>query len=42
MEDIDIAKEKIYTVGFLDIDIDVNLDLFAEIKRLMCSIPPPL
>ena len=34
MQDINIAKEKIETVGFLDIDIDVNLDLFAEIKRL--------
>jgi quinolinate synthase len=34
MEDINIAKEKIETVGFLDIDIDVNLDLFTEIKRL--------
>jgi len=31
---IDIAKEKISEVGFLDIDIDVNLDLFAEIERL--------
>src|SRR6202012_3773741 len=34
MEDINIAKEKIEKVGFLDIDIDVNLDLFAEIKKL--------
>jgi len=34
MQDINIAKEKIETIGFLDIDINVNLDLFAEIKRL--------
>jgi quinolinate synthase len=34
MQDINIAKEKINSVGFLDIDIDVNLDLFAEIKKL--------
>jgi quinolinate synthase len=34
MEDINIAKEKIESVGFLDIDVDIHLDLFAEIKRL--------
>src|SRR5580698_795912 len=34
MQDINIAKEKIESVGFLDIDIDVNLDLFIEIDRL--------
>src|SRR6187551_3196113 len=34
MVDINSAKSKIETAGFLDIDIDVNLDLFAEIERL--------
>ena len=36
MEDINIAKAKssLEKKGFLDIDIDVNLDLFAEIERL--------
>ena len=34
MTDINNAKNKILTAGFLDIDIDVNLDLFAEIERL--------
>ncbi len=31
---IDVTKHNIEKKGFLDIDIDVNLDLFAEIKRL--------
>ena len=31
---IDAAKKNIEKKGFLDIDIDVNLDLFAEIERL--------
>jgi len=36
MADINIAEAKanIESKGFLDIDIDVNLDLFAEIERL--------
>lgn len=36
MTDINIAEAKanLETKGFLDIDIDVNLDLFAEIERL--------
>ncbi len=36
MEDINIAEAKrnINKKGFLDIDIDVNLDLFKEIERL--------
>jgi len=34
MSDINSAKAKIETAGFLDIDIDANLDLFAEIERL--------
>ncbi|MEO6719943.1 MAG: quinolinate synthase NadA [Ferruginibacter sp.] len=34
MTDINIAKSNIETAGFMDIDIDVNLDLFAEIERL--------
>jgi quinolinate synthase len=34
MKDINIAKSSILDRGFLDIDIDVNLDLFAEIERL--------
>jgi quinolinate synthase len=34
MTDINIAKSKIESVGFLDMDIDVNIDLFAEIERL--------
>jgi quinolinate synthase len=34
MADINIAKVNIETKGFLDIDIDVNIDLFAEIERL--------
>lgn len=31
---IDEAKKNVERVGFLDIDIDVRLDLFREIKRL--------
>jgi len=31
---INIAKEKIFEKGFLDIEVDVHLDLFAEIDRL--------
>jgi quinolinate synthase len=34
MRDINTAKTNIETNGFLDIDIDVNLDLFAEIEKL--------
>src|SRR6476646_11462008 len=34
MPDINTAKKNIEATGFLDIDIDVNLDLFAEIERL--------
>ncbi|MEO6730100.1 MAG: quinolinate synthase NadA [Ferruginibacter sp.] len=34
MTDINTAKSNIQSAGFLDIDIDVNLDLFAEIERL--------
>lgn len=34
MPDINTAKKSIEATGFLDIDIDVNLDLFAEIERL--------
>ena len=36
MADIHIqaAKNNLEKKGFLDIDIDVNLDLFAEIERL--------
>jgi quinolinate synthase len=34
MTDINTAKSKIETKGFLDIEIDVNLDLFAEIEKL--------
>jgi quinolinate synthase len=28
------AKEKIETVGFLDVEVDASIDLFAEIERL--------
>src|SRR6476469_2279391 len=31
---IEVAKKNIKQKGFLDIEIDVNLDLFAEIERL--------
>ena len=34
MTDINTAKSNIETTGFLDVDIDVNIDLFAEIERL--------
>src|SRR6186713_2656781 len=34
MTDINTAKANLETAGFLDIDIDVNIDLFAEIERL--------
>jgi quinolinate synthase len=34
MTDINTAKSNIESAGFLDIDIDVNIDLFAEIERL--------
>ena len=34
MTDINTAKSNIEKTGFLDIDIDVNIDLFAEIERL--------
>ncbi len=34
MIDINTAKSKIESAGFLDLDIDVNIDLFAEIERL--------
>src|SRR6188472_3249321 len=34
MTDINTAKNNIGHVGYLDIDIDVNIDLFAEIERL--------
>ena len=31
---IEAAKKNLFQKGFLDIDIDINLDLFAEIERL--------
>jgi quinolinate synthase len=31
---IEVAKNKIEEVGFLDVDIDASIDLFAEIERL--------
>src|SRR6201994_1678772 len=34
MADINTAKTNIESKGFLDIDIDVNIDLFAEIEKL--------
>jgi quinolinate synthase len=34
MRDINTAKANLETSGFLDIDIDVNLDLFAEIEQI--------
>ena len=34
MVDINIAKQGIESKGFLDIDIDVHLDLFSEIEKL--------
>ncbi len=32
--DINIAKDKIFEKGFLDLEVDVHIDLFAEIERL--------
>ena len=34
MRDINTAKANIETTGFLDIEIDVNIDLFAAIEKL--------
>ncbi|MGG9970803.1 quinolinate synthase NadA [Ferruginibacter sp. SUN002] len=34
MADINTAKQAIETAGFLNIDVDANIDLFAEIERL--------
>ena len=34
MTDINTAKANIETIGFLDIDINANIDLFAEIENL--------
>ena len=34
MRDINTAKSQIETIGFLDIELDVNLDLFAAIENL--------
>lgn len=34
MTDINIAKSKIFEVGFLDMDADPTIDLFAEIENL--------
>jgi quinolinate synthase len=34
MADINIAKERIEAKGFLDIEIDIQLDIFAEIEKL--------
>ncbi len=34
MTDINTAKANIESTGFLDLDIDVNIDLFSEIERL--------
>ncbi len=34
MRDINTAKANIEVTGFLDVDIDVNIDLFAEIEKL--------
>ena len=34
MTDINTAKSNLENTGFLDIDIDVNIDLFAEIEKL--------
>lgn len=34
MTDINTAKANIESAGFLDLDIDVNIDLFSEIERL--------
>ena len=34
MKDINTAKMNLGTTGFLDVEIDVNIDLFAEIEKL--------
>ncbi len=34
MTDINIAKDNVANAGFLDIPVDVNIDLFAEIEKL--------
>ena len=34
MVDINTAKKNITTTGFLDINLDISIDLFAEIERL--------
>jgi len=34
MKDINIAQSKIESVGFLDIELDASIDLFAEIEKL--------
>lgn len=34
MKDINTAKANIETVGFLDIDVDGSIDIFAEIEKL--------
>ena len=34
MKDINNAQSKIETVGFLDIELDISIDLFAEIEKL--------
>lgn len=34
MTDINIAKSKVEEIGFLDIELDASIDLFAEIERL--------
>src|ERR1700739_4116318 len=34
MQDINVAKSNLESAGFLDIDVDANIDLFAEIDRL--------
>ena len=34
MTDINTAKSNLENIGFLDIDIDINIDLFAEIEKL--------
>ena len=34
MIDINTAKSKIESVGFLDVDIDISIDIFAEIEKL--------
>ena len=39
MQDINIAKEKIESRGFLALEVDAHLDLFAEIKKLKKEKP---